>query len=46
MEIMALSQVELFAAAKRGEFKLMPQMVLYSLVTHPELLAAIAVEAS
>ncbi|MBT3926229.1 MAG: NUDIX hydrolase [Rhodospirillaceae bacterium] len=44
MEIIALGGDEIFAAAKDGEFKLLPQLALFSLVTHPELLAAVAVE--
>ena len=37
MELLSMSRDELLQAAKRGEFKLMSQIALLALVTHPEL---------
>ncbi|MGQ0675004.1 MAG: NUDIX hydrolase [Rhodospirillales bacterium] len=37
MELLAMTRAELYAAARRGEFKLISQLMLLALVTHPEL---------
>ncbi len=44
MQVMAMQERDIMAAAKRGEFVLLNQITLFSLVTHPELLAAFAEE--
>lgn len=37
MELLAMTRDELFAAARQGEFKLISQLAMLALVTHPEL---------
>jgi ADP-ribose pyrophosphatase len=37
MELLLMTRAELFAAARRGEFKLTSQIAILGLVTHPVL---------
>jgi len=44
MDVTTLKPGEILAAAGRGEFRLLNQIALFSLATHPDLLAALAQE--
>ena len=44
MQVMAIHRDEIMAAAKRGEFRLLNQIALFSLATHPDFSATIAVQ--